>query len=185
MKYHKLFSPITLRGVTFPNRIMRTSMVSGLATEDGAVTDVLKERYQREAKGGVGSFVVEAAVVLPSRSSYNLRISDDSFVDIDLDEAATAGGGAVSDGEVANVDIVCINSEDGGCVVSVYCGDSAVFAEEIQGLVNGECFLISAGVDDDSVAIRCVVDGVLDVLEGFVWSDIKGWWGVCLTYWHL
>lgn len=79
MKYDKLFSPITIRGLKLPNRIMRTSMVSGLATEEGAVTDVLKERYQREAKGGVGSIVVEAAVVLPSRSSNNVRISDDQF----------------------------------------------------------------------------------------------------------
>ena len=67
--------------VTAPNRIMRTSMVSGLATEDGLVTEALKQRYQREAKGGVGTLVVEAAVVLPSRSTYNLRISDDSFTD--------------------------------------------------------------------------------------------------------
>ncbi|MBW2030790.1 MAG: NADH:flavin oxidoreductase [Deltaproteobacteria bacterium] len=81
MKYPSLFRPITLKGVTFPNRIMRTSMVSGLATEDGHVTDELKKRYQREAMGGVGSIVVEAAVVLPSRSSYNLRISDDSFTE--------------------------------------------------------------------------------------------------------
>lgn len=81
MPYKRIFSPLTMRGVTFPNRIMRTSMVSGLATEDGFVTDVLKERYQREAKGGVGSIVVEAAVILPSRSSYNLRISDDRFTE--------------------------------------------------------------------------------------------------------
>jgi len=81
MPYENLFSPITIRRMTAANRIMRTSMVSGLATEDGLVTDVLKQRYQREAKGGVGLLVVEAAVVLPSRSSYNLRISDDSLVD--------------------------------------------------------------------------------------------------------
>ena len=56
-------------------------MVSGLATEDGHVTDDIIARYQREAKGGPGSIVVEAAVVLPSRSSYNLRISDDSFIE--------------------------------------------------------------------------------------------------------
>ena len=31
--------------------------------------------------GGLGSMVVEAAVVLPSRSSFNLRISDDQFID--------------------------------------------------------------------------------------------------------
>ena len=80
MGYERLFSPIKMRGVTFPNRIMRTSMVSGLATEDGLVTDLLKERYRREAKGGAGSIVVEAAVILASRSSFNLRISDDSFI---------------------------------------------------------------------------------------------------------
>ena len=81
MQYPTLFSPVTIRGLTFPNRIQRTSMVSGLATEDGQVTDDLVARYQREARGGVGSIVVEAAVVLPSRSSYNLRISGDSFTD--------------------------------------------------------------------------------------------------------
>jgi len=80
MKYEKLFLSITMRGVTFPNRLMRTSMVSGLATEDGSVTDNLKKRYQREARGGVGAIVVEAAVVIPSKSPYNLRISDNSYV---------------------------------------------------------------------------------------------------------
>ena len=81
MKYKNLFSEMEIKGLTFPNKIMRTSMVSGLATEDGHVTDDLIIRYQREARGGVGSIVVEAAVVLPSRSSYNLRISDDGFTD--------------------------------------------------------------------------------------------------------
>ena len=80
MKYEKLFSPITLRGVTFPNRIQRTSMVSGLTTEEGSVTDNLIKRYQREAKGGVGAIVVEAAVIIPSKSPYNLRISSDESV---------------------------------------------------------------------------------------------------------
>ncbi|MFC2057028.1 NADH:flavin oxidoreductase [Chloroflexota bacterium] len=81
MKYEKIFSPLTLKKCTFQNRIMRTSMVSGLATEDGFVTDVLKQRYRREAKGGVGSIMVEASVVLPSKSPYNLRISDERFND--------------------------------------------------------------------------------------------------------
>jgi len=55
-------------------------MVSRLATEDGSVTEAIKQRYRREAMGKPGGIVVEAAVVLPSRSSYNLRISDDSFI---------------------------------------------------------------------------------------------------------
>ncbi len=81
MPYENLFSSIMMGKLTASNRIMRTSMVSGLATEDGQVTEALKQRYQREAKGGVGTLVVEAAVVLPSRSTYNLRISDDSFME--------------------------------------------------------------------------------------------------------
>jgi 2,4-dienoyl-CoA reductase-like NADH-dependent reductase (Old Yellow Enzyme family) len=55
-------------------------MVSGLSTEDGSVTEDLKKRYQREVKGGVGAIVVEAAVIIPSKSPFNLRISDDGFV---------------------------------------------------------------------------------------------------------
>ena len=44
MKYEKLFSPITLRGVTFKNRLMGVPFVSGFATEDGWVTEENKER---------------------------------------------------------------------------------------------------------------------------------------------
>src|SRR5512143_2527065 len=81
MKYPRLFSPLTIRGITFPNRIMSTAAVTRLAAEDGHVTQNINDRYQRLAMGGVGSIVVEAAVVLPSRSSFNLRVSDDQFID--------------------------------------------------------------------------------------------------------
>jgi 2,4-dienoyl-CoA reductase-like NADH-dependent reductase (Old Yellow Enzyme family) len=59
---------------------MLTAAVTRLAAEEGHVTESIKERYRRIARGGPGSMVVEAAVVLPSRSSFNLRISDDQFV---------------------------------------------------------------------------------------------------------
>lgn len=52
MKYEKLFSPLTIRGVTFRNRIQRTSMVSGLSTEDGWVTDELKKKIPARSKRG-------------------------------------------------------------------------------------------------------------------------------------
>lgn len=80
MAYPNLFTPVKFGKLTVPNRLQRTSQVSGLTTEDGHVTPELKARYRREAAGGVGSLVVEAAVVPPSRSSFNLRISDDSFI---------------------------------------------------------------------------------------------------------
>ena len=81
MKYPTLFSPLTIKNCTFPNRIMSTAAVTRLASEDGHVTQNIRDRYQRLAMGGVGSIVVEAAVVLPSRSSFNLRVSDDQFID--------------------------------------------------------------------------------------------------------
>lgn len=80
MKYEKLFSPVSIRGCVLSNRILSTALVSRLAAEDGHITDAFRERYKRMAKGGLGAMVVEAAVVLPSRSSFNLRISDDQFV---------------------------------------------------------------------------------------------------------
>ena len=80
MKYKNLFSPITIGNCVLPNRIMSTAAVTRLAAEEGHVTEAIKERYQRLARGGLGAMVVEAAVVLPSRSSFNLRVSDDQFI---------------------------------------------------------------------------------------------------------
>ena len=81
MKYPNLFSPLEIRGCIFPNRIMSTAAVTRLAAEDGHVTDAIRDRYRRLAQGGLGSMVVEAAVVLRSKSSFNLRVSDDRFID--------------------------------------------------------------------------------------------------------
>lgn len=80
MKYERLFSPLCVGDCIFPNRILLTAMVSRLTTDDGHVTDAFKARYKRIAKGGPGAMVVETAVVLPSKSSFNLRVSDDQFL---------------------------------------------------------------------------------------------------------
>jgi NADPH-dependent glutamate synthase beta subunit-like oxidoreductase/2,4-dienoyl-CoA reductase-like NADH-dependent reductase (Old Yellow Enzyme family) len=81
MKYKRLFSPLQVGNCVFPNRIMSTAAVTRLAAEDGHVTRNIIDRYSRLAEGGLGAMVVEAAVVLPSKSSFNLRISDDQFID--------------------------------------------------------------------------------------------------------
>jgi 2,4-dienoyl-CoA reductase-like NADH-dependent reductase (Old Yellow Enzyme family) len=81
MKYGILFSPLKVGNCVFANRVMSTAAVTRLAAEDGHVTKNIIERYARLARGGLGSMVVEAAVVLPSRSSFNLRVSDDQFID--------------------------------------------------------------------------------------------------------
>ncbi len=80
MKYPNLFSPVRIRNCVLPNRIMSTAAVTRLAAEDGHVTPQVTARYRRMAAGGLGAMVVEAAVVLPSRSSFNFRVSDDRFV---------------------------------------------------------------------------------------------------------
>ena len=81
MKYPNVFTPIRIRNCVLPNRIMSTAAVTRLASEDGQVTPQVTARYQRMAAGGLGAMVVEAAVVLPSRSSFNFRVSDDRCVD--------------------------------------------------------------------------------------------------------
>ncbi len=81
MKYKRLFSPLKVGSCVFPNRIMSTAAVTRLASEEGHITPNFVERYRRLAEGGLGAMVVEAAVVLPSKSSFNLRISDDAYIE--------------------------------------------------------------------------------------------------------
>ena len=68
MKYTRLFSPLKVGSCIFPNRIMSTAAVTRLASEEGHITPNFVERYRRLAEGGLGAMVVEAAVVLPSKS---------------------------------------------------------------------------------------------------------------------
>ncbi len=81
MSFHSLFEPIHVKKCYLSNRIMLTAAVTRLSGPDGEVTEPLVQRYRRIARGGVGAMVIEAAVVQPSRSSYNLRISDDAWIE--------------------------------------------------------------------------------------------------------
>ena len=81
MQELKLLSkPIKLGKLKLNNRVVMTPMVTGLATFEGEVTDELIERYKRQIMGEQGAVICEPAVVLPSKSPHNLRISDESFV---------------------------------------------------------------------------------------------------------
>ena len=74
-----LFSPMTLRTMTVPNRIVLPAMVTRLSGEDGVVNDDIRARYVRFARGGVGLIVVEAMAVHSAKSGPLLRISSDEF----------------------------------------------------------------------------------------------------------
>lgn len=78
--FERLFSPIKIGSLELKNRVMKTPAVSGLATEDGWVTAETKERYKREALGGLGAIALEPVVIQPSKSTRNIRLSDDRFI---------------------------------------------------------------------------------------------------------
>ena len=57
-----LLDPIRVGSLVIPNRLVMPSMVTGLASKDGKVTDALVEHYRQRASG-VGLAIVEATSV--------------------------------------------------------------------------------------------------------------------------
>lgn len=79
----KLFSPFTLKQVTFKNRIVMAPMCQySSPAQDGKIGDWHKIHYATRAIGGVGLIIVEATAVVPEgRISYNdLGIWSDEHV---------------------------------------------------------------------------------------------------------
>jgi 2,4-dienoyl-CoA reductase-like NADH-dependent reductase (Old Yellow Enzyme family) len=76
----KLFKPINIHGMELENRIIFPAVVSRLASEDGYVTEALRERVLRIATGGVGLIVLEAAGIMDRKSGTLLKIFDDKFI---------------------------------------------------------------------------------------------------------
>jgi 2,4-dienoyl-CoA reductase-like NADH-dependent reductase (Old Yellow Enzyme family) len=74
-----LFSPLPIRTMTLPNRIVLPAMVTRLSGEDGLVNDDIRTRYVRFARGGAGLIVLEAMAVHQSKSGPLLRIGADEF----------------------------------------------------------------------------------------------------------
>jgi len=59
-----LFDPINIRGLSLKNRLVMPPMATGMATEDGEVTDRHIKHYTARAKGGVGLIIIEHTYVL-------------------------------------------------------------------------------------------------------------------------
>ncbi len=72
--------PIGTGGAVLPNRIWLPAMVTWRGTEDGFVTDSVREIYLRYARGGAGMIVLEATGIRDVASGPLLRLSDDRFV---------------------------------------------------------------------------------------------------------
>jgi len=84
MAFEKLFSPIKIRGMEMPNRVVMSAMGTheAAASEDGRmVTDKLIAYHVARAKGGCGMNTTECcAVDLPSSPKGFLAISDDKYI---------------------------------------------------------------------------------------------------------
>jgi len=66
-----LFSPFTLKGVTFPNRIVISPMQMYKAGQDGMLNDWLFAHLAKYAVGGAGTVMTEALIVDPiGRNTY-------------------------------------------------------------------------------------------------------------------
>jgi 2,4-dienoyl-CoA reductase-like NADH-dependent reductase (Old Yellow Enzyme family) len=78
----RLFSPYTLRGVTFPNRIVVAPMQMYKAGPDGMATDWHFQHLAKFATGGAGTVMTEALIVDPvGRNTYgDLGIWSDGHV---------------------------------------------------------------------------------------------------------
>lgn len=76
-QYPNCFSPITIRGVEFKNRIGVAPNVPGLATENGEVTRELIEYHRAHAKGGAG-------IVTIGNATANMAAGRDECKMIDL-----------------------------------------------------------------------------------------------------
>ena len=58
-----LFEPIKVKGLSLKNRLVMPPMATGMATEDGEVTDRHIRHYTTRARGGVGLIIVEHTYV--------------------------------------------------------------------------------------------------------------------------
>ncbi len=78
----RLFQPLPIGrgGRELPNRIWLPAMVTWRSTDDGVVTDAVRDIYVRYAQGGAGMIVLEAMGIRDIASGPLLRLSDDRYV---------------------------------------------------------------------------------------------------------
>lgn len=81
MAFSKLFTPVKIRDLELPNRIVMTGMGTNMVSRDGSVTDTLIEYHKARAKGGVGINFLEVASVYGKSAPVNFAaIWDDKYI---------------------------------------------------------------------------------------------------------
>ena len=82
-KDKKLFSPITVKNVTIPNRVVMTPMGTNFGEQNGEMSFLHIDYYEQRAMGGAGLLIVENACVdYPggSNGTTQLRIDHDNYM---------------------------------------------------------------------------------------------------------
>ncbi|MBW1994687.1 MAG: NADH:flavin oxidoreductase [Deltaproteobacteria bacterium] len=69
-----LFEELRSSNVTFRNRVVMAPMVTNFATADNEITDRQVSYYAERARGGVGTVIVEAAVIHPSVRAFERQV---------------------------------------------------------------------------------------------------------------
>lgn len=81
--FKHVFSPITINGMTLPNRVVMMPMGSDFAGHDGELSDEHIKYYELRARGGTGLIIVEnVCVKYPegSNGTTQLRIDKDCYI---------------------------------------------------------------------------------------------------------
>lgn len=81
--FKHVFSPITINGMTLPNRVVMMPMGSDFAGHDGELSDEHVKYYELRARGGTGLIIVEnVCVKYPegSNGTTQLRIDKDCYI---------------------------------------------------------------------------------------------------------
>ena len=81
--FKRVFSPITINGMTLPNRVVMMPMGSDFAGHDGELSDEHIKYYELRARGGTGLIIVEnVCVKYPegSNGTTQLRIDKDCYI---------------------------------------------------------------------------------------------------------
>jgi 2,4-dienoyl-CoA reductase-like NADH-dependent reductase (Old Yellow Enzyme family)/thioredoxin reductase len=83
LQFKKLFEPVRIGEMEVRNRIVLSPMETNLGSNDGYVTERLKDYYEERAKGGAGLVIVGFACVdspVGRRLSHQLFVDDDRFI---------------------------------------------------------------------------------------------------------
>lgn len=80
-EYPNVFSPITIRGVEFKNRLVMTPSSPGLASENGLMTVDMVNFFRPMAKGGVGVITIGNALV-----DYAIGHDEERQIRLDTDD---------------------------------------------------------------------------------------------------